>query len=761
MSEDIAVLSIQVDSTSAPEATQQVDRLTDAGRGAEKAMDGLRDASDRADASTKRLTETAAQGAATQDVVRTKVRLTREEIELAQQGNAKFEADQDKFYASLKRTAETFGMSRSQLAAYNAQLLDLGNSPAVKRYIEQIKQAEAAQAAAKDSGLGLGDALGKQMFRQVVRAGASFAVMTVGIQGTIEVVGMLLEASDHLSAALEQQALTAGRNGVAAAQLADKLQQEAEALRTMAAGSGEAATQQQKLRAIKEQIAAQGPEYYRVMANENLSIKEQVALIAELNAKKREQLQQQVYELTLKGPDISFKEKLEKTAGGLAALAGKIPNNDLAARIGQAFNEEATANEVKSVEDWKKKLQDIRTEMAKLDEPSGFRSELDKINDKLREQADALGKTQGQLVYEKELALGATEAEARRAKALQDAVDAQKKGTKASSDDNKATEKMIELLEREVASTHRITSEQVAYELSTRKLSKSDEERLAVLLRQNAETEREAELERAATQAYEDGNRAAKERDDLENKLLMDREKYLQTLRKTADPSFGAGDKLEREVGGLQELLGRGSISAEQYDKALSKVKEDYVRMEAQGSSSLQSLVDLTDTAAGHMGKAFGDFVTTGKLDFKGLVDSILADFARLEAEKAFQQLLGYVVGSFAPSIGGGGGGNLVSGSYGGGVDFSSGLGSAISGGAQAAGVAAPQLAGLAAGAGAGRAGLVAHTVINITNGPGGPQAQTSAQGGAGSEQVARQLEGAVIKVLVEQQRPGGVLNNA
>ena len=56
------------------------------------------------------------------------------------------------------------------------------------------------------------------------------------------------------------------------------------------------------------------------------------------------------------------------------------------------------------------------------------------------------------------------------------------------------------------------------------------------------------------------------------------------------------------------------------------------------------------------MGDALANFATTGKLNFKGLVASILSDLAKMEMRIAMSKILQQVVGMFAGSYGTGSG---------------------------------------------------------------------------------------------------------
>jgi lambda family phage tail tape measure protein len=160
--------------------------------------------------------------------------------------------------------------------------------------------------------------------------------------------------------------------------------------------------------------------------------------------------------------------------------------------------------------------------------------------------------------------------------------------------------------------------------------------------------------------------------------------------------------------------------------------------------------VDLTDTATAQMGKAFGDFVTTGKLDFASLIDSILADFARMEAQKGITEFFGYVL-SLVPAAGGASGASGVGSGTGASSDLPSSSYSGLAAG--------PTVAPLAGGSSLGGPSISAPVTVNISNGAGG--IQSSVQGGTQQGQdLGQKLRGAIVQVLIDEQRPGGALNS-
>ena len=162
----------------------------------------------------------------------------------------------------------------------------------------------------------------------------------------------------------------------------------------------------------------------------------------------------------------------------------------------------------------------------------------------------------------------------------------------------------------------------------------------------------EDQIKRSLTQA----EREALDVQVAQNESLRAQSQILSEIR-------GPQEEFAQTQMALGELLNSGKISIDEYNTALRDsriaVLEAQTSLEAgfergllkiqQQTQDLASIVDgaLTNAFKGAE-SAFVNFVQTGKLDFGGLVDSIIADVARL----AFRQTIGGLFGG-----GGGGGG--------------------------------------------------------------------------------------------------------
>lgn len=216
---------------------------------------------------------------------------------------------------------------------------------------------------------------------------------------------------------------------------------------------------------------------------------------------------------------------------------------------------------------------------------------------------------------------------------------------------------------------------------------------------------------------------------------------------------------------------------------------EDYLNNAADVAGQTYTL--FTD-AFSSMGDAISNFVTTGKLDFKGFVVSVLQDLAKMEARIFASQILMSIVGGFT---GGGGsvqglGGSASSysgigsgGSFSGAFDFASASGGRANGGPVAAGglyeVAEggrPELlqsggrtylmtgesqghVTQAAGAttGSGDAPSV-NITINVNAADGSDDTSGVSEAPAWATKMARTMKDAARQAIAEEQRTGGML---
>jgi lambda family phage tail tape measure protein len=139
----------------------------------------------------------------------------------------------------------------------------------------------------------------------------------------------------------------------------------------------------------------------------------------------------------------------------------------------------------------------------------------------------------------------------------------------------------------------------------------------------------------------------------------------------------GPADDYGRKVSALNELLVQGRIGLDQYNQKLQDVRTSYLDTQTDLASGLERAFlkinkNLGDAAKGieevvnnafkNAEDALVNFVKTGKLDFRGLVDSILQDLIRLTIRQGILAPIAGALGGIGGSASGGIGGALVSG---------------------------------------------------------------------------------------------------
>ena len=167
---------------------------------------------------------------------------------------------------------------------------------------------------------------------------------------------------------------------------------------------------------------------------------------------------------------------------------------------------------------------------------------------------------------------------------------------------------------------------------------------------------KEAEQKKALIQIDDEYNRkrAQLERLQRNSASAIDKEGYqkqLDDLKAYHDAEVAlAKDGFKRQDAAQADWLNGAKAAYQDYvDQAANVAGQTY---------------DLFTNAFTGMGDALANFVTTGKLDFKGLVTSILSDLAKMEARILASQVLQSILGSFL----GGSSGNAFAG---GGANYS------------------------------------------------------------------------------------------
>ncbi|MTW18355.1 hypothetical protein GJ689_19315 [Rhodoplanes serenus] len=192
----------------------------------------------------------------------------------------------------------------------------------------------------------------------------------------------------------------------------------------------------------------------------------------------------------------------------------------------------------------------------------------------------------------------------------------------------------------------------------------------ALAASRNLEGERIAALEKSAGKTDE-----AREAERKRKQVLEEANKVVEATRT-------ASEKYATEIEKLNRLLASGAIDQETYARAVANAREEMAKGEKAAlakatdagsgvrraitsymedvSNAAKLAEQATTNALRHVEDAIVKMVTTGKFEWKSLVDSIVADLVRLQARQ--------LVGSLASGLfGGSGGGGLLAGLFGGG----------------------------------------------------------------------------------------------
>jgi TP901 family phage tail tape measure protein/lambda family phage tail tape measure protein len=194
--------------------------------------------------------------------------------------------------------------------------------------------------------------------------------------------------------------------------------------------------------------------------------------------------------------------------------------------------------------------------------------------------------------------------------------------------------------------------EEIALELPSYEKSNADlEEQINLLRMSNTEREREAQLLEIDKSIKE--GLSPTERESLD--LQLQKVQALQTFNDLVQDSVTPQMQLLEMEKQLTLARDEGLISIQQYTAAMERLKLislDFATDTASGvTRGLQKIQDdILDLASVSEGalvnawqgaeQALTDFVTTGEADFKGLIDSILADLTRLLLRKALLSLI-------------------------------------------------------------------------------------------------------------------------
>lgn len=140
-------------------------------------------------------------------------------------------------------------------------------------------------------------------------------------------------------------------------------------------------------------------------------------------------------------------------------------------------------------------------------------------------------------------------------------------------------------------------------------------------------------------------------------------ERQVQLLEQISDPM----KKYELDLAALNDLLEEGRISGEEYARTLRDIRIAFLDTQTDLNSGLErgllklqrdyedvasSVEDALTNAFRGAEDALVEFVTTGKLDFRELASSIIADLARIAIQQAIMKPLTNFLGGLIPGLG-------------------------------------------------------------------------------------------------------------
>ncbi|MBF0153260.1 MAG: phage tail tape measure protein [Magnetococcales bacterium] len=173
------------------------------------------------------------------------------------------------------------------------------------------------------------------------------------------------------------------------------------------------------------------------------------------------------------------------------------------------------------------------------------------------------------------------------------------------------------------------------------------------------------------------------ERQALEHQRTAEeeRQRLMERGRQLTESLRTAGERHADEVRELNELLRQGAIDQETYTRAMEQAHDRMLASSREWSAGVQRALKAyadeatnsgrnweiaTTNAFRGMEEALVAFISTGKADWKSLIDSILADLARITVRETITGPLAQALGmGDSPSRGGGSGFGDVIGSLG------------------------------------------------------------------------------------------------
>lgn len=251
---------------------------------------------------------------------------------------------------------------------------------------------------------------------------------------------------------------------------------------------------------------------------------------------------------------------------------------------------------------------------------------------------------------------------------------------------------------------------------------------------------------------------ATKRQTQLEQEALRGKEKLAEAGKRVFEETRTPAEKLNSELGRLNDLLNQGAIDWDTYSRAVFKAQEDFDEVGKKGKDTMSDLKQAVEGWGRQATDTFVDFAFTGKASFKDMVNGILQDIARMLVQKTIMAPLMSSIGGMFGFANGGimtNQGALPLNAYaGGGIANSPQVALFGEGRMPEAYVPLPDGRTIPVTMTGQGGGGSTNVVVNVNMESG--QTQVKDDNGAGN--LGRLIAGAVKAELINQKRPGGLL---
>jgi lambda family phage tail tape measure protein len=187
-----------------------------------------------------------------------------------------------------------------------------------------------------------------------------------------------------------------------------------------------------------------------------------------------------------------------------------------------------------------------------------------------------------------------------------------------------------------------------------------DELTLARLQRLGASAEelKEArELMRQRTQmvvAERELEEAIRQQNEMRDEAKRKTDALADAGKRVYEETRTPAEKLNIELARLNDLLDKGAISWDTYERAQNKAVDEFEGVKEKGKDAMAELTAAVEGWGDQAADAFIEFAFTGKASFKDLVNSILKDIARMLIQQNITKpLFSAISGAFAFAGGG------------------------------------------------------------------------------------------------------------